>query len=295
MNRIILSCLFICSYCSVYACTGCGTSSCGGGIGLLNSSPRSLIFTSWNRTEFTSNKQTEHDISDILQTWNIAFKYQINDKVSIIGSQSYKFNIRREEEISSNAGFGDTQIIGQYSLVDKLIGVLNYRINAGAGIQLPLGQYDEDIHSRNLPENFNAGTGCFAGIFQLNVNMDRGSTSVFVHNNFQYNLASRSGYIFGNQFVSKSTVFQSFQLPKSNNIITSLGVQYERISSDHYKNKKEVDGTGGSGIFAAAGAGFQSSNWQINIEALIPIKSTYVSNEMKAGIRTNLEFVYFLN
>ena len=139
----------------------------------------------------------------------------------------------------------------------------SFYLEAGSGLSLPTGKYNSDlILAENLPENFNIGNGSLGYILQMNAVLSHKQSGLLINSNYQWNSNTKKGYHFGNQFSSQLSGFREFPIGKLT-LIPNLGLMYEHISSNAYKNGNTVPETGAEGLFISSAMNFKTNKYLI--------------------------------
>jgi hypothetical protein len=192
------------------------------------------------------------------------------------------------------SGLSDVRVLGSYTIFGNREVGDNSTIflEVGAGMKLPTGRYDANIHDSNLPENFNLGNGSFGYIFQPNFVWKYKKNGLVFNGNYTYNQSSESGYHFGSQISSQILLFREFSLTSSLKLIPNIGTQYERIGVDTYNNGNSVHGTGGEGIFGAGGLTVRYKSLRASFTYSEPLQEDYSQGEVEAQRRLSAQLTF---
>ncbi|MEN0003567.1 MAG: hypothetical protein AAF798_05465, partial [Bacteroidota bacterium] len=199
-----------------------------------------------------------------------------------------------EGERSDLSGIGDTRIIGTYNLFrQKDLGSgIQLFAELGAGVKLPVGEYNPDIHDANLPENFNLGNGSWGFILQPNLVFTKGAWGLLLNGSYQHFLPTRTDYQFGHQLNGQLSVFWEKSTAKGYRFTPNLGLQQEHIWADAFANDRTVSGTGGTGTFASLGINIRKGQVLGGVNYAIPIIQDYSQGEVEAQQRLAIQFSY---
>ncbi|MGB0983016.1 MAG: hypothetical protein ACPG19_03185 [Saprospiraceae bacterium] len=276
------------------ACDVCGCSVNGTGLGLISAYRYNFVGMNWQFASFEGSLLHGSGSIDHFHTAELAVRYHFTDNFKILVNQPFKFNTRYlDEEVNQLNGLGDTRVLANYTfLKDKKIGIFDIYAELGAGAQLPLGQYDSDLHSKDLPENFNAGRGSWAGIVQPNIILTKGNMGLIFNGSYQYNLATETGYRFGNQMTGQLLYFYRKDVNERLNVTPYGGVVGERIAQDIYSNDVLVGGTSGKGVFGSVGVNVKMKDFLISAGYSIPLWQLYSLNEVNAKSRITAQVSY---
>ncbi|MEM8524479.1 MAG: hypothetical protein AAGG68_07535 [Bacteroidota bacterium] len=280
------------------ACDVCGCSISNNGTGLLATYKFNTLGMRWYSTPFQQVPEFG-DTKDYFYTAELFFQFHPTERLRLSVFQPIKWHQRQGGEGVNDAdlyGLGDTRLFANYALIKELrvIGASTLYWEIGAGLQLPIGKYDERIHMKNLPENFNLSNGSWGYIAQSNLiynTLDIG----FVWNVlYQHNQPARTDYQFGNQFSSNWTIFAQKSFTKKWKTIPYLGAYFEQVSADRLYNDKIAHGTGGEGWFLNGGVNLLFNNFLFGANYAYPITNNYAEAEMEARPRVamNLSYIF---
>jgi len=287
---------WLCSTGSLLACDACGCSASNIGIGLMTDYRSNFIRLGYFRTRYKSNSEHEYAGSDIFTQVDISLRYAIgkNKKLWLTAHVPYSINVRNSEsEKLSVQGLSDIRLIANYVVLNNIaVGEAStLYLETGAGMNLPTGEYDEKLHERNLPENFNLGRGNLGYIAQVNAVLGLPDFGLMLNSNYQLNSNTQSGYHFGNQFNAQIVGFKEFMVNKFK-LIPNAGLSFESITDDAYANRKTVPETGGEGLFLSSALNFKTEKWLAGISYAAPLIQQYSQKAVTAKERIVLHFSF---
>lgn len=275
------------------ACDVCG--SAGIGIGLLTDYKSNFLRWSYNQSKFQSVAHHENQSTDNFHQMKLSMRYTVLDKVHLMVQLPYSINTRTDNASGStvkNTGIADANIRSNYTVVNRNITAkTSLYIESGLGLILPCGKYDARIYDRNLPENFNIGRGAFGYTTQTNAVLTKANYGLINNYIVQLNGNSTNGYHFGNQFSAQLTAFKEIAI-KQLKWIPNVGINYEFVSTDRYKNKKVVASTGGQGLLSTIATNFKTENWLAGFTYSIPLSGNYSDGMANAKSRISCQFSY---
>ncbi len=288
----------LCSTGSLLACDACGCSASNIGIGLMTDYRSNFIRLGYFRTRYKANSEHEHAGSDIFTQVDLSFRYAIgkNKKIWLTAHVPFNVNVRNSEsEDLSIQGLSDIRLIANYVVLNNIPAgeASTLYVEAGAGLNLPTGQYDENLHERNLPENFNLGRGNLGYIIQTNAILGLPDFGLMLSGNYQLNSNTQSGYHFGNQFNTQIVGFKEFIVNKFK-LIPNAGLSFESIAQDAYSSGKAVPETGGEGLFLSSSLNFKTEKWLAGFSYSMPVAQHYSQNTVtaKERIAIHLSFIF---
>lgn len=276
------------------ACDACGCSALGSGVGLLATFHQSTIGLQYNRAPFISSPSHGHSNSDYFHTVELVARIQLARRLKIQFSQPYRINTREHSWVKQTLqGLGDSRFNINYVLVDrnKANGAFSVYADAGLGIKAPSARFDKQLIDQNLPENFNLGTGSWAGIAQTNVGLNFQNSGLALTGTFQHNWHAEGGYQFGDQWSYSCYGFHQFYPVQNWMMLTPFGgLAGEWIAQDRQANSKYAPSTGGKGLFATIGVNIQVRKWLLGGSYSRPLKQAYSGNEILAKPKFSIQF-----
>lgn len=278
------------------ACDACGCSGSDSGIGLMSNYKSNFLRVAVFNTRFQSNHNHDYLVKDNFTLYNLSFRYSFDNIKKFRLESSLPFGVftrSLESEVLNNNGLGDLRVSGVYSIFDKVVlrPELSLYIEIGLTSILPTGEYDEGIHDRNLPSNFNIGRGSFGLGMLYNSILKYKKLGLVFNASCQHNFPTIDGYTFGKQFQFQINSFKEITL-KLIDIIPTLGVSSERILSDTYTNGNLVVDTGGLGVFINSSINLRSKYFLTGISVGIPAYSSYSDGEVIAKNRYSFQMTY---
>ena len=276
------------------ACDVCGTGLSNSDLGILTNSSSNFLRVGLTSLGFESEPQHETLIKDRLVQLELIGRFRLSDKLRLTSRIPYAYNQRQyEDEVLSTKGLSDIQLLLGFIAIDSTIGNSNIYFDVTAGVKLPTGRYNEDLHEQNLPENFNIGKGSIGAMALVNFVWSKNQFGIATNSSLQLNSNSSSGYHFGNQFSTSTTFYRS--ISKADYLITpSINLSYENTINDSYANDNPVPGTGGQGLFLGLGCNLNFNKILLGINGSLPMSENFSSGEVNAQAITSIHFSYIL-
>ena len=286
----------VCGVSSVSACDSCGAGGSDFGVGLLTNYKSNYLRLSYQQFRFNTSSNDHSEGSDLFNVTDLSFRFALGKKkrIRLRTHVPYKFNHRvNEEEDISESGLADVLALAHYVLLSNkaLDDKTKLYMDIGGGFSLPTGNYDDDIHEKNLPENFNVGKGSLGYVFQLNTVLGLGKSGIVWNNTSQFNLESPDGYQFGKSLNSRISIFRELELKKLK-LIPNLSFSVDGTSKDQHANGNEVVETGGFGAFISSQINLKTQKWLLGISMELPISQNYAGGETQAIGRIATQFSY---
>lgn len=272
------------------ACDGCG---CAIGItmnDLLGSGRRNLVSIGWSGQAYQNN--AHQSLRDQYHSFQLSARYMVNNRLAVTSTLPYYHKERQLDNIDKELkGIGDLYLGVQYALSTFSVHNWIFKIDMGLGTYLPSGEYVSDLHDRNLPQNFNLGTGSIALGHTNNLAINKGDYGFQLNNSLRYNTSSPDDYLLGHQWVSAGRAYKTYPFMKMNWTL-STGVNYEYTSKEHYANEREVSASGSSAWLLPIELNIAQNNFAIQTSVVIPVKQNYINNELNADPRWSIQLAY---
>lgn len=295
MKTLTLSLLLtIVSYATAYGCDVCGCSIGGTGMGLMSAYRTNFASLTWQRVAFQGSLLHGSGSYDQFHTLDVSVRYHIASRWQVQWQQPYRINLRDTQgEISELHGVGDARAWVNYVLLPNVGQTLKWYAELGVGAQLPTGAYNPQIHTLDLPENFNLGQGNWALLLQPRMIVQWREAGLLASAVHQRNTVSRKGYRFGNQLAAQLQAFYQFHLKRDDRWLSPhLGLIHERIQQDRYDNGTPVSGTSGTGFFLNAGLSLKLPSIMCSASIATPQRQMYSLSEVTAQNRVMVQVSY---
>lgn len=291
---LVLAFLLIASF-PICACDSCGSSIIGADGGLLSQYRKSYLSIGWSQSAFTTLPLLGESANDRFNAFDISYQRFLSKRLSVRVYQPFQLNVRTyPESEQSESGFGDTRLGANYTFfmhsgTDDPFEVF---LDAGAGLILPTGQYDPNIHDRLLPENFNPGRGSLGYVLQQTNSISYGSLGLLIRNTWTSFSDTKENYSFGSQWVGNFYFLWEQAIDSSFSIVPLVGGQFEKVNADQYANGNSVPGTGGDGFFVSFGGQLKLNNLLCTMQYSLPVSATYSNGEVEANNRMTVQLTY---
>lgn len=283
---------------SLFACDACGSSTSNLGSGLLTDYKSNFLRLSYFNSRFNSSPEHEYVVRDQFEQFNFTLRYTWKKlpRVRLMMNVPFGINSRKSsEENSTVEGIGDMLLLPSYVLLNNIAVSKNAKLylETGAGLNMPTGQFDSHIHERNLPENFNIGRGSWGYLAQLNAVLSKNKNGLVFNNAYQANSNTQKGYRFGNQYVGVLTAYRELKV-KNFKLIPNIGLRYEATTRDEYANGRQVEETGGEGMFLTSAINYKSEKWLAGFNYTTPLSQEYANGEVdaKGRLACHLAFIF---
>jgi len=228
---------------------------------------------------------TQDQYFNTLQLWG---RIPVTEKLSLYASVPFHFHDKKTLQGDIRiSGIGDMNLMGIYSILKSETQV--HQLNAGAGIKIPLGRFDEKGISGVNP-SFQLGTGSWDYQVVLNYQYRKGNAAVILNTDYTVKTENKKRYRFGNQWNYAATGF--YQILNGKDMIFSVktGLQGE-IYDGNRQFSESLPNTAGSALYGKLGFEAAYKRFSLGSEVMLPAYSHLAGGDIEAKSR----FSIFLN
>lgn len=268
------------------SCDVCGCRLGGFSYGILPQHHRHIIGIRYSYAEFSARMNhnssyfaDEHS-NDTYQRYDVLARVSLLEKLQINVQIPYLINTMdgNKQQVTSN-GVGDPMVVGYYNLIntsDQEEALWKNSLLLGAGVKLPLGDYEKMDQGKIINRNFQLGSGSVDYLFSANYTLSLGAWGLNTDASLKLNTANDQGYTFGNQFNINSYLFRHVKTSFLT-VLPYIGGYYE--TADQHKAGKIVQiNTGGSAFFTSVGIQLYKGNFALNLLYQSPLSQKYNSD-----------------
>ncbi|WP_294215785.1 transporter [uncultured Chryseobacterium sp.] len=231
------------------------------------------------------NDLTQDQYFNTLQLWG---RVPVTEKLSLYASLPFHFHDKKTLQGDIRiSGIGDMNLMGIYSILKSEAKV--HQLNAGAGIKIPLGRFDEKGISGVNP-SFQLGTGSWDYQMVLNYQYRKGNAAVILNTDYTVKTENKKHYRFGNQWNYAATGF--YQILNGKDMIFSVktGLQGE-VYDGNRQFSESLPNTAGSALYGKLGFEAAYKRFSLGSEVMLPAYSHLAGGDIEAKSR----FSIFLN
>ena len=290
-----LLCLFLVPQ-DLQACDACGININQTSSNLLLGHRNHILLISYQQSGFTTSSDHGHYSKDDFVTVDVMLKFRLTDRWFASVSQDYKKNERINDyrELSVLEGIGDTRVSAGYRWIDKENKEKRSFVSfeTSLGVTLPFGQHDENIGDRNLPENFNLGTGSIGYFAQSSYFQSKNNFGFSIFTSFFTYNESPGGYKLGNKSVSAINTQYDINIGGLV-LVPNAGLHFELITRDKFPNGDKVEESSGKGLHGKLGLATLVNGLQLGAKLQFPISQKYINNDVLSHNRVFLDLTYF--
>jgi len=278
-------------------CDACGCSASGGSMGfasMLNTNFVGIRYfnQSYKSTDgLYSNSAWYNESYNTMQVWA---RIPVVKKVQISALIPYHFHNRESAIGKQNvSGIGDITILGMYQLYQthKDSTVLVHSLQAGAGIKIPTGKFDE-ANNGSFNPSYQVGTGSLDFLLATEYVVKRKQFGLNTMLNYVIKTENDKNYRFGNQFNYSGTFFYLYEKEKYS-IAPQLGFAGE-VYEHNYQLGQKVRNTAGDIFFGKLGFEIGKDKFSIGANLMLPITQNLNGGNLEANYRCSLNLNYSL-
>ena len=280
-------------------CDACGCSASGGSMGFSSMFANNFVGLRYFKQNYTSkdgifaNSPWIDENFNTIQAWG---RIPITRKIQISGLIPYHFNERAlTKGTESISGLGDITIIGLYSIYEtqKDSTVFTHKLNAGAGIKIPTGKFDEANNLGTINQSFQLGTGSWDYQLVTEYIIKKKNLGLNTMLNYTFKTENNKNYQYGNQFNYSSTLFYLVDLDSVAKVVPQLGIAGE-VYQTNKQQGIDLPETAGDILFGKLGVEAGKDKFSIGINMMLPIKQNLSGGKMEANYRWSINLNYTL-
>lgn len=278
-------------------CDACGCSASGGSMGfayMLNTNFVGIRYfnQSYKSTDgLYSNSAWYNESYNTMQVWA---RIPVVKKVQISTLIPYHFHNRESANGKQNvSGIGDITILGMYQLYQthKDSTVLVHSLQAGAGLKLPTGKFDE-ANNGSFNPSYQVGTGSWDYLLATEYVVKRKQFGLNTLLNYVIKTENDKNYRFGNQFNYSGTFFYLYEKEKYS-IAPQLGFAGE-VYEDNYQLGQKVRNTAGDIFMGKLGFEIGKDKFSLGANVMLPIAQNLNDGNLEANYRWSVNLNYSL-
>lgn len=279
-------------------CDACGCSASGGSMGfasMLNTNFVGIRYfnQSYKSTDgLYSNSVWYNENYHTIQLWaripvtkniqiSVLVPYHLHDKGTISGQQNI-------------AGIGDLTLLAMYRLYQthKDSTYFKHTLQAGGGIKIPTGKFDETNNQGSINKSFQLGTGSWDYQLVTEYILKRNKVGLNTTLNYTLKTANDKFYRYGNQFNYSGTFFYLYE--KSDfSLAPQLGFAGE-VYESNYHHKQLQKNTSGTVLFGKIGVELGKDKFSMGINTMLPINQNLATGNIQANYRWSINLNYSL-
>lgn len=285
------------SYDLLEDCDACGCSASGGSMGfasMLNTNFKGIRYfnQSYKSTDgLYSNSAWYTESYNTMQVWA---RIPVVKKVQISTLIPYHFHNRETSNGKQNvSGIGDITILGMYQLYQthKDSTFFVHSLQAGAGIKVPTGKFDE-ANNGSFNPSYQVGTGSLDYLLATEYVLKRKQFGLNTLLNYVIKTENNKNYRFGNQFNYSGTFFYLYE-KEEYSIAPQLGFAGE-VYENNYQLGQKVRNTAGDILFGKLGFEVGKDKFSVGANFMLPINQNLNNDNLEANYRWSLNLNYSL-
>lgn len=280
-------------------CDACGCSASGGSMGFGSMLDNNFVGLRYLKQSYTSkdgifdNSPWIDENFNTIQAWT---RIPVTSRIQISGLIPYHFNERKWiDKTETISGLGDITLIGLYSIyqTQKDSTVFTHKLNAGVGIKIPTGKFNEANNLGTINQSFQLGTGSWDYQFVTEYVIKKKNLGLNSMLNYVLKTENDKKYQYGNQFNYASTVFYLFESKNEIKIAPQLGIAGEIYQSNN-QHGLEIANSSGDIIFGKLGIEAGKDQFSIGLNAMLPLSQNLSQGNMEGNYRWSINLNYTL-
>lgn len=281
-----------------FDCDACGCSASGGSMGFSSMLNNNFAGVRYFRQSYTSrdgifaNSPWIDENFNTVQAWA---RIPLTNKIQISALVPYHFHQRElttgTERIS---GLGDITLMGLYSVFEtkKDSAVFTHKVNVGAGVKIPTGQFTQANNLGSINQSFQLGTGSWDYSVVSEYVISRKDLGMNTTLNYIFKTENKKEYQYGDQFNYAATLFYLFDF-NAVQIVPQAGLAGE-VYQTNKQHGLDLPNTAGDILFGKFGFEAGKDKFSIGVNAMLPINQNLSSGKMEANYRWSVNLNYTL-
>ncbi|WP_421894978.1 hypothetical protein [Marinoscillum sp.] len=285
------------------ACDVCGCSLSGLYFGFLPNQNAHFVGVKYSHASFSAfidndGYYFEDEYSeDTYQRYDLMGRFSLGDRFQVRYLMPYMINnMEGSHQTVHSEGFGDPMVILYYSPFNTgsdFSGAFMHSLSVGAGLKVPLGEFDKADNGELVNRNFQLGSGSLDYVLSANYTIRRGNMGVSSETSLKLNSTNAHAYRFGNQFNLSANTFYYFEMKKVS-LVPFAGLYYE--IADRHKNHQIIEAnTGGSSLLSTFGVQLFAGRVTTSIQYQVPLMQAFNTDdfaEIEGGNRLTAGLYY---
>ncbi|MQP52216.1 MULTISPECIES: transporter [unclassified Flavobacterium] len=285
------------SYDILEDCDACGCSASGGSMGFASMLNTNFVGIRYFNQSYKSsdglysNSPWYTENFNTIQLWA---RIPVANRIQISALLPYHFHNRETNTGNQNSsGLGDVTVLGMYQLFQthKDSTLFIHSLQAGAGIKIPIGKFDE-LNNGSVNPSYQVGTGSWDYLLATEYVIRRKQIGLNTLLNYVIKTENDKKYRFGNQLNYAGTFFYLHQ--KNNySFAPQLGIAGE-VYESNYQLGQKVRNTCGDILFGKIGFELGKEKLSFGANFMLPITQNLTGGNVEANYRWSLNFNYSL-
>lgn len=278
-------------------CDACGCSASGGSMGfasMLNTNFIGIRYfnQSYKSTDgLYSNSPWNNENFNTIQVWA---RIPVVKRVQISAQIPYHFHNRETNTGNQSInGLGDITVIGLYQIYQthKDSTLFIHSLQAGAGVKIPVGKFDE-TNNGSVNPSYQVGTGSWDYLIATEYVIRRKQLGLNALLNYVIKTENDKNYQFGNQFNYAGTFFYLFE-SASFTVVPQVGFAGE-VYESNYQLGQKVRNTSGDIFMSKLGFEIGKEKWSLGANFMLPITQNLTGGNVEANYRWSFNLNYSL-
>jgi hypothetical protein len=280
-----------------YVCDGCGCGASGGSMGFASMLNSNFVGVRYFNQQYRSNDGLYTNspwLDENFNTVQVWARIPVFKRFQISALVPYHKHERETTKGNQTiSGLGDITVLAlatvYKSKADTISSSLQHNLQAGVGVKLPTGEYQQ-ANSGSVNPSFQLGTGSWDVLFTSEYVMKKKKLGWNNMVNYIVKNQNEKYYRFGNQFNYSSSLFYLLE-NEHLAFAPQVGVSGEVYESNSQYNQ-EVKNTSGDIVFSKFGFELGYKKWSFGSTLQLPINQYLVGGLVEAKSRwsVNINF-----
>lgn len=298
--RLFISVLFCLIFTSkLYSCDICGCANGFSFMGIMPQSNRSFVGLRYKYFSFNSHPNSVYLKSqETFQQTEFQFRIFPFAKFQLVGNIPYSFHQKSTfDKKFTLSGLSDPSLLGNYNILNTLVGeknrLINHVLSIGLGLKFPLGKYElnqQNSDEINIP-NFQLGTGTWDYFISTSYSLKYKRLGWSTDIQSRQNGINSNQYQFGNRSQISSNLFYQVYLNNGMQIFPMLNYSFENWEKDD-ENGIVNNESGGQIQWIGFGTEITKSRYGVQVMCQLPTNQNLVLGELEAQPRLNVQVNY---
>jgi hypothetical protein len=280
-----------------YFCDGCGCGASGGSMGFASMLNSNFVGVRYFNQQYRSNDGLYTNspwLNERFNTVQVWARIPVFKRFQISALLPYHEHERETTKGNQTiSGLGDITVLALATVyktkTDTISAGLQHNLQAGVGVKLPTGEYQE-ANSGSVNPSFQLGTGSWDVLFTTEYVIKKKKLGWNNMANYIVKNQNEKYYRFGNQFNYSSSLFYLLE-NETLAFAPQVGISGE-VYESNYQYNQEVKNTNGDVVFSKFGFELGYKKWSFGSTLQLPINQNLVGGLVEAKSRwsVNINF-----
>jgi hypothetical protein len=278
-------------------CDACGCSASGGSMGFASMLNSNFVGIRYFNQSYKSTDGLYSNSSWFTENYNttqVWARIPVAKRVQISALVPYQFHNREiANGMQSISGIGDITVLTMYQLYQthKDSTLLVHTLQAGGGLKIPTGKFDE-ANNGSFNPSYQVGTGSWDYLLATEYVVKRKQFGLNTMLNYVIKSENDKKYRFGNQFNYSGTFFYLHE-NDAFSFAPQIGFAGE-VYEDNYQLGQKVNDTAGNIFLGKIGFEMAKNKFSVGANLMLPINQNLNGGNLEANYRWSFNLNYSL-